>query len=254
MAAVALIAAMMAGCGGGSSGLGSPDTVGNPSGGSGTTGNFNTGGTNGGGSGSTTGAPAPGSGGSGVIGGNPAGKLYRGNATVTVTLFDGNGSESPQTYTWEMLVEVNPPIEHGGFVEENPVNLSLRPHLTDTRSPSGLPPREDGQFTFASAHHVRDRDNRVTSMLQSWKLEMQGNAVSGTLVDNHRVQEEINTVNIPAEITTGIFWPWPSLMGNGSRLSGTLDDGAIRLRIEGRAASRRTSHPFVIELNATRNR
>ena len=239
-----LILSVTAGCGGGGSGLGLPDGgLQNPPG-------------SGAGGGAVNPPPVnpPPSSPGGESPVSPSAKQYRGNATVTVTQDSGFGSPAQQqTFTSQVRVLVDHPSQYRGVVEDNPFNLSIQPAVAED-SASGFPPRANGQFTLLTAHMAKDSAGKTSAMRQCWKLEAQGNAVSGVLLDNHHVTEEINTLNVPTEVATGVLWPWPALMGNGTRISGTVDENEVRLRIEGHATARRNSHPFTIEVSAARVR
>lgn len=239
------LAAMISGCGGGGSSLGIPDSGGN-------TGGNNGGGIPGEGSGPNGGSgPGSGSGGGGGTV-SPTARAYQGNATVTVSLADASGPEAPQTFSVPVIVAVDVPMTFRGVKEENPFTLSIRPVIPPSQTPHSLPPREDGQFTLLTAHLAKDSEGRATAMRQCWRLESVGGAVNGFLWDNHHLTEEINTINIPSEIAPGTVYPWPSLMQSGARLTGAIHAQQVQLRIEGRANSRRSVHPFTIELTAAR--
>ncbi|NMO17531.1 hypothetical protein HPC49_25400 [Pyxidicoccus fallax] len=173
------------------------------------------------------------------------GEQYVGTATTVVGILDPFGNVLGQTnYLKQVLVVVRPPIVAGTLLETNPFSLAVLPN----------PPidvNSEGALSLQSAIGFFDAGTGREFLFQYWTLTIIGNAISGTLTDNHVAEAiALNLINTPRELAPGIVISWPNAVANGAILEGTIDANQIVLRIQGNVVS--GDRPFVSYITATR--
>ena len=176
------------------------------------------------------------------------GKLeYEGTAHTTITYLDASGNVvSKATYQDNVTVGIGDPQRSGSIAESNPVNLFLG---------SVSKPTAEGQLSIFSAIPFKDPRDGVEYLLQYWDLRLEGDTISGRLINTHMAEASVmNFLNANKEIVPGrpemgvIMWPYP--IGENSKLEGTFNKQGIRLRIQGNVSDE--SRPFTSEIVATR--
>ncbi len=178
-----------------------------------------------------------------------ASREYAGKMTITITYLDpeGNFQRKNSFQHNDVKVFVGPPRRAGSMVDSNPISLTFGSNTSQSA---------EGQLSVGSAEAYTDVRDKVSVVLQYWKLELDGNELSGTLTDNHTAEGAAlpNHLNAIKEIVPGR----PNLgslvfahsLAKGTRLEGMIDDDAIRLNIEGNVSEQ--SKPFAAEVVARR--
>jgi hypothetical protein len=216
LAAVTLaLLGALAGCGGGAGGGGN-NVGGNNGGGN------NGGGNNGGGT------PAPQT------------RVYRGNSTVTYSVFNILGQYvGDYQYTGPVVVQIDPSPDN------NPISLGAF-NTTD--------PRGDGQFSILSNGVINTNSGPLS--LHYWDLQLNGANLTGTLVNNFGDLSAANVNAFFAPSQLGLSnSDWASaqvfILQAGTTLSGTVTEQEVRLRIQ--ASNQIFSRPFVADIVASRS-
>lgn len=185
-----------------------------------------------------------------------ANRSYAGTLTTAIRYFNFCGTPSfdevtqvPSTITIGPPVSTAPaqpgfPAAVGG--DANPIRIVLG----QTSVAANM---ARGSISLASA--LRFGSTSPPIVLQYWRLELNGTALSGTLVEDHR--EEAAAYNLLAHAAEVVpcrpefgFYPNQSAIAEGATLTGTVTDQSVTLRIQGSIVE--TTRAFAAEITATR--
>lgn len=145
-------------------------------------------------------------------------------------------------------LQPNPADLPADVPERNPFNLVLgQTTVAGTTAPGSVSAVSAARFRFSAMRSLT---------LQYWNLALNGSAVTGTLVEDHR--EEGAAVNllaawqelVPCQPQLGSYVNQLAI-AEGATLSGTVTPQQAQLRISGRTID--TFHSFAAEITATRS-
>ncbi len=174
-------------------------------------------------------------------------ETYRGSATTNIDITDpATGSIiDNQSFSYEVVVTLGPPIAVDGSAERNPVHLSVQPDSAAI---------EEGQFRLESAATVTDATGE--RVLQYWSLNFMDGQLLGTLTDTHEADDTVantlQTVDVEALSQEQRLVVSLTVAPDVTTLQGGLMDDVFNLRIEGNTTD--GLHPFVTLITAIRQK
>jgi len=144
-------------------------------------------------------------------------------------------------YTYNSSVFVNPPMELEGVTETNPFSLQIYP---DRSGNDG----EEGHLDISSCIIVNDMFVGKV-ILQFWKYSLNGEQISGTLMDNHIAESSAANIIWTWDDVAGMIMTMPFYLANGATMTGTVTNSKISINIAGQSTD--TYRKFTCQINAT---
>jgi hypothetical protein len=182
---------------------------------------------------------------------------YAGSASITLTVYDycGPGGQrqaaGTQTYSLPAQLIISAPKQDDRGEESNPFSLELHAGIPASAGAVSL---VSSSVATVSGSDLSGNPRDPRLLLTYWRLDYSGSRLSGELIDTHEREAVVrNLFNgarpvVPCRPELGMLpGGYPSTIGTGSTLQGTLDSSGAGLAID--AATTDSLFSFTIQFS-----
>lgn len=171
---------------------------------------------------------------------------YRGRAQIRIAFRNvlTGRIEGVTNHQTGVVAQLGQPQAIAGIREQNPFNFSI------SSTPSEIAANRLGSFTTSSAIPWNFRGGYLA---QYWSFRLNGQRIQGRLSNTHQAEAlAYNSVTSLRDLGFGVTTPWPYIMRQDTRITGSVTRSRIKVQIRGWDTG--LSRGFLIRVNARRRR